>query len=280
MKIDAPGNLRRPECNLPDGAETFSDASIASGAGHATWVTVYFTDAALFREVRCATVGLAVISERERARYERLRRTEDKESYLAAHVAVRAALADVAATSPDRWCISYDPGGQPIVSSPSGVRAPRISISHTRGLAACAVSADAWVGIDVEADDRDIDVTRLARRNLSCAERLELETHGESDRVRRFLEYWTLKEAYAKALGKGLGIVPEISLHIATTGNVELKSESRAQSARSCSLRLLRAPRGYVASLAVVSPALEKLCVRQRVCTAAQLFDSLGAVRP
>lgn len=52
----------------------------------------------------------------------------------------------------------------------------RFSLSHTRGLAACPLILNRAIGVDVEDISRDL-----------------------STGVRRFLEYWTLKEAYVAA---------------------------------------------------------------------------------
>ena len=62
------------------------------------------------------------------------------------------------------------------------------------------------VGIDVERFDRRCDMEAIARRYFSALEIQELMSLGMGDRPARFLEYWTLKEAYVKARGLGLSI--------------------------------------------------------------------------
>lgn len=78
-----------------------------------------------------------------------------------------------------------------------------ISVSHTEGLAACALSTQGAVGVDVEAIDpsvkaHDVAATRfppLAANRVATAERDEV--------LDLFFRYWTLNEAALKALGIG-----------------------------------------------------------------------------
>jgi 4'-phosphopantetheinyl transferase len=62
------------------------------------------------------------------------------------------------------------------------------------------------LGVDVEWTARMTGGVHLARRYFSSAEVAELESVEESRQRDRFFDYWTLKEAYIKACGKGLAI--------------------------------------------------------------------------
>ena len=76
----------------------------------------------------------------------------------------------------------------------------RISLSHTRGAVACAVSAFP-VGVDVEPLGRKVrDWKRLAERYYTPEERSCI------DSPEQFLEVWTRKEAYLKRDGRGLSL--------------------------------------------------------------------------
>jgi 4'-phosphopantetheinyl transferase len=72
------------------------------------------------------------------------------------------------------------------------------SASSSAGLASVAISSSR-VGLDVERDDGHPRWERIAHRFYTEAERLEV---GESRT--RFLEFWTMKEAFLKGLGLGL----------------------------------------------------------------------------
>jgi 4'-phosphopantetheinyl transferase len=100
------------------------------------------------------------------------------------------------------WRFVRTPSGRPILSSP----APWVSfsLSHAKGLVACAVSREVEVGIDAEAGDRGIDLELLARDVCSVQEQDQLRSAPPDMRNALFLDLWTLKEAYLKALGVGI----------------------------------------------------------------------------
>jgi phosphopantetheinyl transferase len=56
--------------------------------------------------------------------------------------------------------------------------------------------------VDVEDRARAALDRNLVARYCSPAERAEIDAHGEAGWQDRFLQYWTLKEAYLKALDK------------------------------------------------------------------------------
>ncbi len=75
------------------------------------------------------------------------------------------------------------------------------SISHTGKRVFCVLS-DKPVGIDAEQMDRDIQL-RLADKILSGTEKVR---HARAEDPREaLLRLWVLKEAYAKATGRGWG---------------------------------------------------------------------------
>jgi 4'-phosphopantetheinyl transferase len=77
----------------------------------------------------------------------------------------------------------------------------RFSLSHTTGLVTCLISLGLDSGVDVERSDRRVDALHLAGRWFSVTEVRELQGLAVESRQDRFLDYWTLKEAYMKARG-------------------------------------------------------------------------------
>jgi len=127
-----------------------------------------------------------------------------RDGYLLAHGLLRLALAHDSGVAAAAWELG-DTGGQPQLRGPAGAPAPRVSLSHTAGLVACAI-ADADVGVDVEDRERRVALVDLADRYFAAAEAADVRARGDADRRARFFEYWTLKEAYAKARGAGLSL--------------------------------------------------------------------------
>ncbi|CAM6029457.1 unnamed protein product [Sphagnum balticum] len=85
------------------------------------------------------------------------------------------------------------------------------NLTHTQSLLMCAVTQKAEVGIDVEERERKFtrDLMALARRQLSPEEADWLSRFTDPNEQRcQFMQLWTLKEAYVKALGKGISKAP------------------------------------------------------------------------
>jgi 4'-phosphopantetheinyl transferase len=78
------------------------------------------------------------------------------------------------------------------------------NLSHTHGLVACAVARGTSLGIDVERVDRLTAGPEIAARYFAPLEIRMLDGQPPDDYASRFIELWTLKEAYIKAIGTGL----------------------------------------------------------------------------
>lgn len=78
------------------------------------------------------------------------------------------------------------------------------NLSHAGNYAVLAVS-DSPIGIDIECKSRNY--ISVAKRCFCKEEYEDIESvAGEEERRKRFLEYWTMKEAYVKYVGEGLRI--------------------------------------------------------------------------
>lgn len=137
--------------------------------------------------------ALEWLSEEERERHARFVFEQDRQSYLAAHAMLRLALGGY------RGPFAVGAHGKPFLEE-----GPEFSLSHTRGAAAVALSASMPVGVDVENVERSNDWRNLLRRVLSPPEIAALRVLAEAEQQPRFYEFWTLKEAWSKALALGL----------------------------------------------------------------------------
>jgi 4'-phosphopantetheinyl transferase len=77
-------------------------------------------------------------------------------------------------------------------------------VAHTRGLIACLISRAARAAVDVEALRPVADALAIAERHFADHEVATLQACAAESQRWRFLALWTLKEAYLKALGRGL----------------------------------------------------------------------------
>jgi len=155
----------------------------------------------------------ACLDARERQRHRRLRRQADRQSYLAAHVLARLALAHALGHDPAELALGVRCGecestdhGKPILLHPGAD--VEFSLSHSRGLVGVAVARGASVGVDVEAAGPDGDVSALVAEVLSPVETTEVLALPDADRPAALIRYWCRKEAVLKATGFGLSLPP------------------------------------------------------------------------
>jgi 4'-phosphopantetheinyl transferase len=152
---------------------------------------------------------LLSLSPDELERAKRLRSDHDRGRWVAARAFQRGVLARSVGADPAALAFEQDANGKPAL--PGG---PRFSLAHSAELALLAVCADAEVGADIELVRADLARPPSAERFFSEPERDELAGLPEPERVRRFFQLWTAKEAYRKATGEGiarglLGALPE-----------------------------------------------------------------------
>jgi 4'-phosphopantetheinyl transferase len=132
-----------------------------------------------------------------------------REEYLAARALCRATLSRYTGIHPSRWRFGEDVYGKPTLVEPDDFKSLRFNLTHTDDLAICIVTRAGEVGVDAEETSRTVDIASLARHFLSRAQQARLASLPSAERVARFFEQWVLKEAFVKALGKGLAHSPE-----------------------------------------------------------------------
>ena len=148
--------------------------------------------------------AVALLSDEERVRYERFRFDRDRHEFAVAHALLRTTLSELGDRPPDAWRFQTGAHGKPVLAPGTSPVPWSFNLSHARGLVACVVARGADVGLDVELATRVTDWRGIASRYFSAAEVAQIDRLADGERPARFFELWTLKEAFAKALGVGL----------------------------------------------------------------------------
>lgn len=148
----------------------------------------------------------SVLSDDERARSERFHAPEDRAMYIVARLLVRLTLSRYTGISPSEWRFVNNSYGRPAVHHPRCFQHLKFNVTHTDGLAACVVGKDMEIGVDAERTDHPDMDELFASEFLSEIELVCMATLPPFQRQARITEYWTLKEAYAKARGLGLSL--------------------------------------------------------------------------
>jgi 4'-phosphopantetheinyl transferase len=149
-----------------------------------------------------------LLTARERAGESRFHFSEDRHRYLLTRALVRTVLSLYAPIGPTEWRFSDNSHGRPqIANDATSAVGLSFNVSHTRGLVMMGVCRDRAVGVDTENVSRSPASMEMADQFCSSDEIAELRSErGDSRRLERLLEIWTLKEAYVKARGVGLSM--------------------------------------------------------------------------
>ncbi len=210
-------------------------------------------DPALFDEYRCW------LSHEELQRLQRFTHDESRRLFLVGRTLLRKTLSQYTGHDPRELEFRYNAHGKPSLKTP--VEPPlEFSVSHTRGLAVCAVALGDPLGVDVERDRTVSNPLEIARRFFAPAEAAALEKLPVERRGAAFIELWTLREAFVKARGVGLMTRPadfafSLSADREATVSFNEPSEEKPGDWQFARFRLAT---DYQASLAVARPASER----------------------
>lgn len=142
----------------------------------------------------------------ERARAEQFVFQRDREHFIVAHGMLRAILSRYLHSTPEHVSFRYSSYGKPALSEESGDDTLRFNLSHSHGLALCAVTRGREVGIDLERIRSNVEFEQIAERFFSHREVATLRMLPPDLQQQAFFLCWTRKEAYIKARGEGLSL--------------------------------------------------------------------------
>ena len=145
-----------------------------------------------------------LLSPDEQERYRRFHFNRDRHHYLVAHVLLRKALSAYVDVDPSAWQFSQNQHGRPEISGPVSAPPLRFNLTHTNGLVACVVTLELDCGIDVEQLSARGNPMAIAEKMFAASEQQDLMNLDGQKFLGRFFTYWTLREAYCKALGVGI----------------------------------------------------------------------------
>lgn len=152
--------------------------------------------------------AIATLSEDERGRMERFVFPRDGARFARGRGIVRRTLAAETGEAPAAVRLVERAGDKPRLAG----GAVDFNLSHSGGRGVIAIARNGSVGVDLELANgpaRDwSELMSLARRCMVEGERTVLEALATSDRVERFLEFWTAKEARMKVWGEGMTLDP------------------------------------------------------------------------
>ena len=229
--------------------------------GHEVHVHYRLTDSISADEQAQA---LETLSSDEQERAARFLFPRHRVTFITAHWLLRTALSRYEDVRPSNWTFAVNAHGKPFLCDRHSAIDLRFNLAHTDGLIACAVCRGAEVGVDVESLGRQIPSLELAARYFSASEVTSLQACHESARDAHFIELWTLKEAYVKAIGAGLSH-PLSSFSVLFNGSSSLRFEPATREQSMWQFALFAPSAGHRMAVAVPCATREPRQITTRV---------------
>lgn len=177
--------------------------------------------------------------------------------FIVARGFLRSVVARYLETQPEALRFSYGAYGKPELASEHMLR---FNLSHSHEVALLAVALDAEVGVDVEHVRADFASEEIARRFFSRAEVEVFNALPKEEQVAAFFRCWTRKEAYIKAIGKGLSQALDAFDVTLAPGAAPALLRAEDDDASRWLLTDLNAGDGYAAALAIAGPITTLRC--------------------
>ena len=176
-----------------------------------------------------------------------------KKNYVAGQGFLRIILSLYLDTEPRRIAFDQNQYGKPFLSGRSGPEALEFNLSHSHRMALYALTRGRRIGVDVEYL-RDIpDIDAIVARFFSPGERNRFFALPDNQKKQAFYRGWTQKEAFIKAVGRGLYLPLdrfEVSLTPGETPRLLWMQGEPDEAARWSMESLTPAP-GYLGAVAV-----------------------------
>jgi 4'-phosphopantetheinyl transferase len=186
--------------------------------------TVHLVDGRRLDDARVSEL-VPWLSAAEQARYQRFVRAERRRQFLIGRVLARKALGQLLETDPRTLLIEDRPGQAPVLSGFAGIA---FSISHSGPWIACAVSASAAVGLDIEQLDPSRDIDALAAQSFSAERCAWLAARPDATRLRDFYVLWSTQEARIKLGAEPVSAIelphPDLSIILCSDRKISLKT--------------------------------------------------------
>lgn len=200
---------------------------------------VYMAHIAPLKDPVLYRLALELASSQRREKTLRLRLAADRERSLAAELLLRCALAEQG-TEPAELRYAFGPEQKPRLEGQEGLC---FNLSHSGDCVLC-VLGEHELGCDVQ-KLQPVDPA-LVRRFFAPEEQAQITAAEGEERAQLTIRFWTWKESYIKAVGRGLR---QPLGSFAIRPGPEGPQLVRPEGGRPCFFAELAAPDGYCAAL-------------------------------
>lgn len=144
-----------------------------------------------------------MLSDSERSNAMQRLTTEMQNRYVEIHAKKRLVLADYLKCRPEAIAFATGPNGKPyLVDHPDWT----FNLSHSGNYFALAVARACRLGIDLEVGKNRSNLAGLVKKCFAAEEIAYWEALPEPEQIPAFYRFWTRKEAFVKATGRGIAL--------------------------------------------------------------------------
>ncbi len=148
----------------------------------------------------------SVISDEEVVWAQRLKLPENRSVFILSKGLLRTLIENYTGIRADRVEFCHSAWGKPRLSQDMGIDNFEFSVAHSRDGMILAFGKYLSVGVDLEYVDKNYPVMKIATRFFTPKES-EVLREVDPDRLQElFFEMWVRKEAFLKAIGRGLSL--------------------------------------------------------------------------
>ncbi len=147
-----------------------------------------------------------VLSEAEKLKSMRFRRHKDRNRYIVTRALMRYLACELIGGDASLWRFYNGRYGKPHLLLPAGNAGFHFNLSHSDSMIVCAISNSSEVGVDIEKRRHPSDIINTAEEFFAPVEVDNLRRQPMPKQTERFIQFWTLKEAFIKAIGTGLSM--------------------------------------------------------------------------
>ena len=130
----------------------------------------------------------------------------DRDQYVAAHGALRSILACYLGIGAADIRFKFNRYGKPAIDHKLAEESLSFNASHSNWLALFAITRGRRIGVDVEYIRTELESEAIASNFFASREIDAIRKSSPRERIMEFYRIWTRKEAYVKAVGRGLSI--------------------------------------------------------------------------
>lgn len=191
----------------------------------------------------------AVLDKEEKQRARKFHFEKDRIRYIITRGQLRFLLGKYLNKEANHFTFTYNKYGKPALANSE----IQFNVSHSKDMGLLIFDKEYEVGVDIEWMRSDFGGLKIAERFFSADEIEELKSLPPEQQQQGFFNCWSRKEAYIKAVGKGLSIpLTKFSVSLSPQKKTVLKSTTHApQNFYTYSLYELFAHPAYAAAAVV-----------------------------